>query len=96
MLLLIRAKLNYAELMRNFSYKLLVIITDSILRFSPGDGKLMHDAQSHSRKINMILLMTLAAMVTLFISRDIFRTICWHKTKYVNQIGRGDDSIMAI
>lgn len=74
MLLLIKAKLNYAELMRNFSYKLLVIITDSIFRFSPGDGKLMHDAQSYSRKINMILLMTLAAMVTLFIPRDIFRT----------------------
>lgn len=46
MLLLIKAKLNCAELMRNFSYKLLVIITDSISRLFPGDGKLMHDTQS--------------------------------------------------
>lgn len=55
---LIKGKLNCAELMRNFSYKLLVIITDDISRLSPGDRKLMHDAQSHSHKINMILLMT--------------------------------------
>lgn len=58
MLPLIKAKLNCAELMRNFSYKLLVIITDDISRLSPGDRKLMHDAQSHNHKINMILLMT--------------------------------------